>query len=596
MESKIKDALAQQEELQQELELQGELFRTLAERSPVPVVMTSMITSKAIYTNQATNDLFNNGEPLIGATAIDFYDNPADRAVMLTKLRAEGALHAYPMKMKHSDGSRAHYLMWMIPCKIGDEMLLFTYLLDVTKQKEAEGALVHRNEEMGLILGHVGEGLLMLDAHGVLQDERSAIVDRWLGKPQDRERFWDYAGKQDASFAQWFELGWEAIEDGLLPLELVLEQLPSLLRVEERFLKATYKAILGEHDVLERVLVILTDFTELVQRERAEEAQREMLGLFDQLLRDRAGVEEFFQEASILVEELCGDLSDELALRHIHTLKGNCGFYGLNSVAELCHKVEDEAKELGGSPSPEGISKLINVWESIAHKVNSFLDARPAGIVELETYDLDILKQALANGADRREVNSLIEQWKHEPTKRRLERIGSQVVSLGQRLERGKIKVVCEHNLLRLNAERWVGFWANFAHAIRNAIDHGLESPDDRLAAGKSEVGQITLVTRLDGDRFIIELKDDGRGISWDVVARKAKEKGLPHESHEALVDALFSDGLSTREVATAMSGRGVGLSALKAATLDLGGHIEVDSVKGEGTTFRFVFDKSARF
>ncbi|MEO6773034.1 MAG: ATP-binding protein [Kofleriaceae bacterium] len=89
---------------------------------------------------------------------------------------------------------------------------------------------------------------------------------------------------------------------------------------------------------------------------------------------------------------------------------------------------------------------------------------------------------------------------------------------------------------------------------------------------------------------MVVEFSDDGRGIAWDKVARKAAERGLDTSSHEALVKAIFGDSFSTKDEVTEISGRGVGLTAVSAACQELAGTITVESESGAGALFRFSF------
>jgi two-component system chemotaxis sensor kinase CheA len=126
-------------------------------------------------------------------------------------------------------------------------------------------------------------------------------------------------------------------------------------------------------------------------------------------------------------------------------------------------------------------------------------------------------------------------------------------------------------------------------HIIRNAIDHGLESPEDRLAAGKPEKGRIRLWASQKGNHVVIEVHDDGRGIDCPKVCRKAVEKGLIEKdqtiSEEECFDLLFQPGFSTRDDVSDMSGRGVGMDVVRNNIAALSGMIEVGSRPGEGTT-----------
>ncbi len=123
-------------------------------------------------------------------------------------------------------------------------------------------------------------------------------------------------------------------------------------------------------------------------------------------------------------------------------------------------------------------------------------------------------------------------------------------------------------------------------HLVRNSVDHGIEMPQDRLAKGKSEAGTITLSASHQGGSIVIEVRDDGRGLSREKILRKAQERGL--DFNENMPDAdvwqlIFAPGFSTAEVITDVSGRGVGLDVVKRNIASLNGTIEVESSEGYG-------------
>ncbi|MDD2308621.1 MAG: chemotaxis protein CheA [Desulfuromonadaceae bacterium] len=129
-------------------------------------------------------------------------------------------------------------------------------------------------------------------------------------------------------------------------------------------------------------------------------------------------------------------------------------------------------------------------------------------------------------------------------------------------------------------------------HLIRNAMDHGLETPDERLAAGKTRGGTLVLAAVHEGNQIIISIKDDGRGIDTERVGRKAIEKGLITEEQftamgqREIFDLLFLPGFSTKEKATDLSGRGVGMDVVKTNIKKLNGLIEIKSTKDIGSEF----------
>lgn len=123
-------------------------------------------------------------------------------------------------------------------------------------------------------------------------------------------------------------------------------------------------------------------------------------------------------------------------------------------------------------------------------------------------------------------------------------------------------------------------------HLVRNSCDHGIESPQERLAKGKPETGTITLAASHQGGSIVIEVRDDGRGLSREKLLRKARERGI--HAPDSMTDQevwglIFAPGFSTADVVTDVSGRGVGMDVVKKNITALGGSVEIDSAEGYG-------------
>ncbi len=130
-------------------------------------------------------------------------------------------------------------------------------------------------------------------------------------------------------------------------------------------------------------------------------------------------------------------------------------------------------------------------------------------------------------------------------------------------------------------------------HLVRNAVDHGIEMPADRVANGKPAKSTVRLSAQQAGDHIVLEISDDGRGIRADVIRRKALDKGLiDFETANSLDEAsslklIFLPGFSTKDQISDVSGRGVGMDVVKTNIQKLNGRIDIDSQPGLGTTFR---------
>lgn len=130
-------------------------------------------------------------------------------------------------------------------------------------------------------------------------------------------------------------------------------------------------------------------------------------------------------------------------------------------------------------------------------------------------------------------------------------------------------------------------------HMIRNAVDHGIESPSDRIAAGKRPEGTIRLSAEQKGARILVRVSDDGKGIDRARVLAKAVEKGIVDAdaslSNEEIDQLICAPGFSTAETISNISGRGVGMDVVRSNVEALGGRVEISSVPGEGTTFTMI-------
>lgn len=129
-------------------------------------------------------------------------------------------------------------------------------------------------------------------------------------------------------------------------------------------------------------------------------------------------------------------------------------------------------------------------------------------------------------------------------------------------------------------------------HLVRNAVDHGIETPEERLAAGKPATGRVLLSAQQEGDHILITISDDGRGMNPEVLKRKALEKGVIDEETAARLDErqafnlIFAPGFSTKEKISDVSGRGVGMDVVKTHITRLNGAIDIHSRPQQGSTF----------
>jgi HPt (histidine-containing phosphotransfer) domain-containing protein len=453
-----------------------------------------------------------------------------------------------------------------------------------------EERVAERTRELGVVLDNVDQALFTVDRAGLLSRERSAALDAWFPQAAPGVPLWQLFESIDPQAGAWLTIGWEQLGDAILPTEVALGQLPQSLSsgATGRRYRIDYRAV-GDAAPPDRVLVVMSDVTEQIDRERREADQQEHLMMFQHVMIDGSDFDEFFGEMDRLVQTILGRrYADRDALiRALHTMKGSAGMYGFQSIVTVCHDLETRILDSDQDLREDDADHLAEVWSAFASKVRMLAGTQAHDRLEVTHADLLLLRQAIAAGKSASDLMQFLRHIERDPVERRLGRIAEQARRLGQRLGKGEIEVKVDANGLRLDSRRWAPFWSAFVHLLRNALDHGLETPEERRAAGKPAQGCLSLTAREADETVVIEVADDGRGIDWDAVRAGAVARGLTVQSDEDLLSALVRGGVSTKTEVTELSGRGSGLAACYYACRELGGTMSVVSTRGVGTTFR---------
>jgi signal transduction histidine kinase len=447
--------------------------------------------------------------------------------------------------------------------------------------QERTRELAHKNRELRLVLDNVDQALVTVDIEGRLAVERSSVVERWFGV-SGAPRFRDYVAA-DQRFTALFELGLSALRDDILPREVCLDQLPGLLVLRERYFECRYLPI-EEAGQLCALLLVIDDVTENRARERADAEQREVLAAFTALMRDRTGFVSFVEQTERALEHLTeSGCPASTQGQLLHTLKGNAATLGLRVIADLCHAAESEIVE-DGELRDASFDALRARWLAVTRAVSTVAPMGLGRVLEVGEEQLARLSQRAEQGASASEIVEELQLLGREPMLRCLERLATHARALAERLERPAPLIDVRADDIRLEPATWARLWSALVHAVRNAIDHGVEQPEQRVALGKAPRGQLHFSAHRSDGGYRLQVRDDGRGVDWDAVRRICRARGWPSSSHEELVAALLAPGFSTREAVTETSGRGVGLSALAEVVRELGGVLQIESEPGRGT------------
>jgi two-component system chemotaxis sensor kinase CheA len=450
-------------------------------------------------------------------------------------------------------------------------------------------ALAEREQSLRLVLDSTGDGIVGVDASGKLAGNASAAASHWFGACTPGERAASYLFAGDPSGEGLFSLGLSQLQDDVMPWQVTVDQMPRRLLRGETILDLSYKLVPGDDKLA--LLVVARDVTARVHSEHAEQEARERQGLVAKLLLDKHGFSGFVRDAEHLLATLDSESEPQLALRALHTLKGNVAVYGLSTMARMCHKIEERLADSGGLPLELEVAGLKKHLRDNLRGIEDFLTSIGRDVYEVPSAEHAALVQCLVDRKDYPELLQMVEVWTWPRASERLSRLRGEAEYLARRLDK-RLRVVVEHDDLRLPEGYLEQFWPTLTHVVRNALDHGIESPEERAQAGKPVEGRLRLRASLAGNELCLEIDDDGAGVDLPALRLVAERRGVVVQGDASDIDLIFHDGISTRGSATDISGRGVGLAATRAACEACGGSVTVHSETRGGTRFRFVFPR----
>lgn len=292
-------------------------------------------------------------------------------------------------------------------------------------------------------------------------------------------------------------------------------------------------------------------------------------------------------------------------LRALHTLKGAASLFAAPRLAALAHACEEplaHRRDQAGALTPESLHTILQAVARMSELCRTMrvAGAEPAGcdrdlIRALGAGDVLEPAQAPSSFEPQREDASAPLPTAHVAWRPLRLVVREAEAALGKR-----VALVLEDEVGPFDRRTAARLQAALVHLVRNACDHGIESPAARRAAGKPETGLIRLSVRREGPSIVLDLSDDGAGLDAARIRSAAIAKGLMSPERAAALsdeDAyglIFRPGLSTAPAPTRWSGRGVGMDVVKANVEELGGRVELSSRPGAGSAIRMILPAEA--
>jgi sensor domain CHASE-containing protein/signal transduction histidine kinase len=497
--------------------------------------------------------------------------------------------------------------------EVGDLSKAINAMLDTIDEK---------NRSMQEVIANVQSGFLMVDKDGVILHGHTEYClklfdrDSISGLPVADLLFGNDRQRRDR---QTFDFLISQIFDDILPEETSAGQLPSStcssLKDGNRWFAINVKAIREDNGTVKSVLFTISDVTAIKDTERkVEEIQallqilrsKEVFGAFiddlpenlDRLrlyvgIAPQASQQNHSNQANR--SSVNGGFDDTRPLdarKLLHTLKGNFAMFGLSEIARRIHQIEDmhelTVEQIDSIES--ACTKYLNEYDELlgirygsqreaSYSISSAVLEKLNHIAHQSTFTSMQLRKAISH---------FIQAAKLTRIDKALEPIARAGELLAHRLGKD-VDIRIEPSPLLVDYATCHGIFEALINSIRNAIDHGIEQPEQRQS--KPKRGSIIVRASRTPNDLVIEVCDDGRGIDFERLSKVINDKGIcSYKKFNALSESeklefLFQGNISTAEIVSEISGRGLGLAGLRNEARNLGGDVHIVTSHGKGTT-----------
>lgn len=460
-----------------------------------------------------------------------------------------------------------------------------------------ESQIKARTRDLKVILDNVSFGFLVIDKNLAVCGECTHSCHSLFGVDKIKGVHFPSLLGMSKRDQEMYALLVDQVFEDLITEELSVSQLPQRFELSGgRVLKVEPSALRNSEGNISEILLTVSDMTEFERVQRENIRNRILIGI----LKQKDSFRQFVNDVRLQLETAVQALTQNdmpKARRAIHTIKGNAAAYELDNLVSRIHHIE-ELPELKPTNIKQIEAALISFLQENESVLEIQYDSNSQIAFEVSVDEMKDLKSLISTigGNQIHDLHTWTAKVTQKPAGAMMGPVQEFVSKLSERLgKRVNFRLTGADTLVDCYT-MWPVF-QNLVHLVRNAIDHGIENPE--LRGDKGENGNFSIEISDRGSFHEVVIADDGRGICVDVISAKAITKGLVTKaqveamSHHQKLELIFLDGLSSAEKTTEISGRGVGMSAVKESVEQCRGRISIWSEIGKGTKFILTMPKN---
>ncbi|MCX6073391.1 MAG: ABC transporter substrate-binding protein [Campylobacterales bacterium] len=510
------------------------------------------------------------------------------------------------------ESSIDYILLWKI---VGGVFALFIALYYWNRKlSKLNHEIQSSKKKVMVLLDNAGQGFLSFSTDFKIDEEHSKECLKYLGENITHRNITDLLF-QDQSKKEFFTntLIVALQEKNVLSQNAILSLLPNLILLNKRALRLEYKII-----DTDKIMMIITNISEQKKLERKIKKEQEILKMIvavvseSDVFYDAKKDFTFFTDQSKTLIDMSKTALHNVTIlyRIIHTYKGTFSQLYMIETVNFLHKVENDLSKMIKQPIEKN-DELITFLEECDFKTSFHKDLEvireflgdefleKENFVQIDIGDIHSLQEKITRifndqaytTPECTDVLTYIQSLSTQKLSTLLKPYVHFTQQLGERLNKElyDLEIVGDNDITVSDTLK--PFIKSLIHVFRNSIDHGIEEAQTRLEKNKDEKGSISCSFKRENDTLHLIISDDGAGLDADKIKLKLRDQGL---ETQLLTDAelylhIFDDNFSTKEDISTISGRGIGLGAVKNELEKQGGRVEINSKKDVGTTFEFI-------